>query len=66
MSATEANGWKPHNVRCKHLRSKGCGIYATRPAPCRAWSCRWLMDASTSGLRRPDLAGYAIDGSASV
>lgn len=56
-----ADEWKPHNVRCKHLRSSGCGIYAKRPAPCRAWSCRWLMDASTAAIRRPDLAGYAID-----
>lgn len=53
--------WKPHNVRCKHLRSSGCGIYATRPDSCRMWSCKWLFDDATAGLRRPDLAGYAID-----
>lgn len=56
-------GHKPANVRCPHLRSKGCGIYETRPRPCWAWSCKWLFDESTvvPGIRRPDLAGYAID-----
>lgn len=53
--------WKPHNVRCRHLTSRGCGIYATRPRPCVVWSCRWLMDPDTAAIRRPDLAGYAID-----
>jgi hypothetical protein len=52
---------KPANVRCKHLRSKGCGIYANRPRPCVAWSCRWLFDEDTAELRRPDQAGYVID-----
>jgi Pyruvate/2-oxoacid:ferredoxin oxidoreductase delta subunit len=61
VPAELADGWKPHNVRCKHVRSRGCGIYASRPRPCQAWSCKWLIDASTAGLRRPDLAGYAID-----
>ena len=52
---------KPANTRCKHLCSKGCGIYERRPAPCRWWSCKWLFDASTADLRRPDHAGYVID-----
>ena len=57
------DGHKPANVRCKHLRSKGCGIYELRPRPCQAWSCKWLFDESTvvPGIRRPDIAGYAID-----
>ena len=54
-------GHKPSGVRCQHLKRTGCGIYATRPRPCQAWSCRWLMDATTADLKRPDLAGYAID-----
>ena len=54
-------GHKPANVRCRHLTSRGCGIYAKRPRPCQAWSCRWLMDPDTAAIRRPDLAGYAID-----
>lgn len=52
---------KPANVRCKHLCSKGCRIYARRPDPCQVWSCRWLFDADTAGLRRPDQSGYVID-----
>jgi hypothetical protein len=52
---------KPANVRCKHLSSRGCRIYTSRPEMCRLWSCRWLVDASTRPLRRPDHAGYVID-----
>lgn len=54
-------GHKPAHVRCPHLRSRGCGIYAKRPDPCKAWSCRWIMDQTTADIRRPDHAGYAID-----
>lgn len=52
---------KPANTRCKHLCGKGCRIYARRPDPCQVWSCRWLMDADTGDMRRPDQAGYVID-----
>lgn len=52
---------KPANTRCKHLCSKGCRIYETRPRPCVAWSCRWLFDQDTAELRRPDQSGYVID-----
>lgn len=52
---------KPSNVRCKHVCSRGCGIYAARPDPCRYWSCRWLFDDATAELRRPDKSGYIID-----
>jgi hypothetical protein len=57
------SGYKPANVRCPMLTSRGCGVYATRPRPCWAWSCRWLFDESTvvPGIRRPDIAGFAID-----
>jgi hypothetical protein len=55
-------GHKPANQRCSHLStSKGCTIYKDRPNPCRQWSCRWLFDANTADLRRPDHAGYVID-----
>jgi len=54
-------GHKPANVRCKHLKSRGCGIYDHRPQCCVYWSCRWLMDETTAGLRRPDQSGYIID-----
>ena len=49
------------NQRCAALCSRGCRVYATRPIDCRTFSCRWLMDQSTSGLRRPDRSGYVID-----
>lgn len=52
---------KPANVKCKHVCAKGCRIYHHRPEPCAYWSCRWLIDPDTAALRRPDLAGYAIE-----
>ena len=55
------DGKKPANVRCKHLCSKGCSIYATRPRPCVAWSCKWLMDEDAAGMRRPDKSGCIVD-----
>jgi hypothetical protein len=57
------DGHKAANTPCKHLCSKGCGIYPRRPQPCVYWSCRWLFDPDTAGLRRPDRAGYVIDSS---
>jgi hypothetical protein len=48
--------------RCKHQKHhKGCSIYPDRPAACQLWSCRWLTDADTTALARPDRAGYVID-----
>lgn len=48
--------------RCRHQRfGKGCAIYNNRPAPCRLWSCRWLVEDDTADLLRPDRAGYVID-----
>ena len=52
---------KPAGVRCRHLRGRGCGIYATRPDPCRYWSCRWLFDPDTADMRRPDKSGCIVD-----
>jgi len=52
---------KPANVSCKHICSRGCRIYAGRPEPCVAWSCAWLINASTDKLRRPDQSGLVID-----
>lgn len=54
-------GHKAAGERCSCLRSTGCGVYARRPEPCRAWSCRWLFDDHTAELRRPDKVGYIID-----
>jgi hypothetical protein len=48
--------------RCKHQRhGSGCAIYPKRPLPCRLWSCRWLLNDDTTGMRRPDRARYVID-----
>ncbi len=55
------SGRKPANERCPKLRSTGCGIYPTRPAPCRYWNCRWLIDEDTHELLRPDKSGVVID-----
>jgi hypothetical protein len=52
---------KPANVRCGFQGSRGCRIYANRPTPCRAWSCKWLFDPDASALKRPDIGGYIID-----
>ena len=53
--------YKPANQRCRHVCSKGCRVYDDRPEPCQAWSCAWLIQERTEGLRRPDQAGYVID-----
>jgi hypothetical protein len=55
------DGWSKAGEACKHLCSKGCGIYPKRPSSCRYWSCRWLFDPATLGLRRPDQVHYLID-----
>jgi len=56
---------KAANTRCKHQKAwKGCGIYATRPMPCRAFACRWLADRETAGLSRPDRSHCVIDAEA--
>lgn len=48
--------------RCDHQRAgKGCMIYATKPFSCAVWNCKWLVDAETAGLPRPDRAHYVID-----
>lgn len=52
---------KPAGVRCEHLCSRGCTIYAQRPDPCRYWNCTWLYQAETARMKRPDKAGYVVD-----
>lgn len=54
--------YKPAGTRCRYSRhGKGCTIHATRPLPCRTWSCRWLADPGTTGMPRPDRCHYVID-----
>ena len=52
---------KPGNVRCVHLKHKGCSIYRQRPDVCAAWKCAWLYQPEAKVLKRPDHAGYAVD-----
>lgn len=53
---------KPDNTRCQHQKvGVGCRIYASRPASCRFWSCRWLTMADTAELKRPDRSHYVLD-----
>lgn len=49
---------KKSGTPCKYLTSRGCGIYETRPAVCRAFRCDWLVGRSgASFARRPDEGG---------
>jgi hypothetical protein len=53
---------KAAGTKCRHAKvGKGCTIYASRPGPCRTWSCRWLADRETAGMPRPDRCHYVID-----
>jgi hypothetical protein len=53
---------KKAGERCPHQRfGKGCAIYATRPLACRFWNCRWLVNADTTDLSRPDRSHCVID-----
>jgi hypothetical protein len=52
---------KPAMTKCQFLNHKGCSIYAERPDVRRYWSCRWLFDPTTAGMKRPDHMGYLID-----
>lgn len=53
---------KPGGVLCVHARAgKGCGIYETRPAGCRAFECVWLMDPEMPHRFRPDQTKVVLD-----
>jgi hypothetical protein len=55
---------KPSGQRCQHQRSgKGCAVYqrAGFPISCALWNCRWLVNADTADLARPDRSRYVID-----
>lgn len=52
---------KPANVWCAHCApGRGCKIYAERPAECRTFACRWLVDLSMPDDWRPDQAKFVI------
>lgn len=47
---------------CRHVRAEGgCGIYATRPQPCRDANCSWLLGHyGLTGAHRPDRFGVVV------
>jgi hypothetical protein len=48
---------KPPGVWCTHaVAGKGCGIYADRPAVCRAFYCAWMLSESFGPEWKPDKA----------
>jgi len=51
---------KPVDEPCKHLATKGCAIYATRPQSCRDYHCLWRAGV-LDGEARPDRLGIVID-----
>lgn len=55
---------KKAGQRCQHQsHAKGCKVYQRpgMPMSCSLWSCRWLTQADTAGLSRPDRSHYVID-----
>ncbi len=60
---------KPANRNCIHQASsvlhthKGCAVYGTDKMPhdCRLWNCRWIVNADTDDMPRPDRCHYVID-----
>ncbi len=54
---------KPMRCACEHVRSSGCGIYATRPRACSDFHCLWLRGALPAEEQfRPDQLGVLFDG----
>lgn len=51
---------KPAFQRCAHACEKGCGIYETRPEPCRLYRCGWL-EGFGERRDRPDRLGVILD-----
>lgn len=51
---------KPAFQACSHQGKGGCGIYATRPTPCRVYRCAWL-DGMGQRKHRPDRLGVIVD-----
>ena len=52
---------KPAGTRCQHQRRTGCAIHGKHPFACKVFACRWLSDAETAALPRPDRSHYVID-----
>lgn len=56
---------KPVDKWCPHSCPTGCGIYPTRPEPCRIYRCMWLVSQGTPQAwamqARPDNCGVVFD-----
>jgi uncharacterized protein len=51
---------KPAGPLCRHGGAGGCGVYADRPAVCRAFECEWLRSRDLPAHFRPDRAGVIL------
>jgi hypothetical protein len=52
---------KPDFTTCAHVCEAGCGIYLTRPADCRDFSCLWLAGYLPLEDCRPSELGIMFD-----
>lgn len=52
---TEHGFSKPRYTQCVHLKQGNhcCGIYETRPEPCKTYTCAWLHGLGSNAMR-PD------------
>jgi hypothetical protein len=51
---------KAPGIACVHLAGAGCGIYATRPAMCRAFACYYLTNPELDARWKPDAAHFCL------
>jgi hypothetical protein len=59
MGVGEIN--KPRNTPCPHLAAGGgCGVYASKPESCTAFSCMWLNGNLVEDVMRPDQSGLVF------
>jgi hypothetical protein len=46
---------------CEHCtKTRGCGVYASRPEVCRDYYCRWKEDRALGAQMRPDRVGALL------
>jgi hypothetical protein len=48
---------KPAGVMCQHCTGSNCGIYESRPTPCRTFFCLWRRVGGMPDELRPDRIG---------
>jgi hypothetical protein len=52
---------KPKDRWCANCHAgSGCAIYETRPASCRAFQCRWLIDPAMGPEWKPNRSGLVL------